>query len=69
MPDCNDGEAHWWVIESPSGAPTVKGTCKRCGLEKAFPTTGVDDWDNKGWQASHHIPNLRRSQTDRPFYI
>jgi hypothetical protein len=69
MPACDDGQAHWFVVESPSGKPVVMGICKRCGLEKAFPTTGVDDWDNKGWQASHHIPNMKRAEPTKPFWI
>ena len=28
---CIKGEAHHWMISSPSGGPTQEGTCKKCG--------------------------------------
>ena len=33
---CRKGMAHHWMLENPHGMPTVRGTCKNCGAERAF---------------------------------
>ena len=35
---------HHWKVESPNGA-SVRGICKRCGDERAFPSSSsIDTW-------------------------
>jgi hypothetical protein len=38
--------AHHWKVASPNGAAAI-GVCRRCGEERAFPTSSaVDVWSN-----------------------
>ena len=36
---------HWERIEMPDG-PVCIGKCKKCGREKAYPTTKYTDYNN-----------------------
>ena len=34
---------HHWVIETPNGAPILKGNCKFCGAKRQWSTAGESD--------------------------
>lgn len=38
--------SHHWLIETPDG-PTVRGTCKRCGEQRVYPSTFPEDLEVK----------------------
>jgi hypothetical protein len=42
MKNCS---AHHWLIETPNGAPIIKGVCKHCGGKKQFSVNGNADWE------------------------
>jgi len=44
-PDPSDC-VHYWLLAEPNG-PEVLGACKRCGVERSFPTT-IPDLDFVG---------------------
>lgn len=47
--------AHRWRIESPNG-PTVKGVCRLCGAERAFPTVT----EESVWETGPAVRRARR---------
>lgn len=39
--------AHHWQIETPTGKPKVRATCRRCGAERLYPA-GFSDAQRPG---------------------
>lgn len=50
MPDTATACRHHWMIETPNGV-TSRGVCKRCGLERDFPSAGSDATPNRQQRA------------------
>lgn len=53
---------HHWRIASPSGEPTVRGTCTRCSAERTFPVV----LETSIWERfDDGIPEYRRAVMGR----
>lgn len=47
-------KAHHWILDEPSGAPTVKGRCKRCRKVRHFATASNDSRTMREWNELHN---------------
>jgi hypothetical protein len=65
MPD-SDECVHHWVIEPANGTPLLRGSCKKCGLERDDFVASSDDPTIHRWV---HQLNLRRSESEHGYYI
>ncbi len=48
----DDDCVHHWVIEEPTGAPTVRGKCKKCPATREWRASLEIDDENAHWQTN-----------------
>ena len=61
----DSGCAHHWALETPTGGPTSRGRCKRCGAEKDFPNWHDYTKFQLSWSGGSP-PIVHREDAERP---
>jgi hypothetical protein len=54
---------HHWLVESPTGEPTVRGKCRKCRAVRAFPMR----WDEFEFNAGTRRKSGKASTKQRVF--